>query len=157
MDSLPAELADYRFAIQWPVQWGDQDAFGHVNNTIYLRWFESARIAYLDQIRFDELKPRAELGPILASITCHYRLPVAYPDTVTIGARITHLGRSSMTMEHRVVSQSAGAVAADGVSTVVVFDYGAHKSHPIPPAVRAAIETLEGKSLWEWVAHSPRG
>ena len=130
-----------------PVQWGDQDAFGHVNNTVYFRWFESARIAYGGRIELSESGEGHEIAPILAAITCNYRRQLKYPDTVHVGARVTRIGRSSLTMEHRLVSQFSGAIAADGDSTLVAFDYLAQKPVPIPPAVRTRIEQLEGKAF----------
>lgn len=143
----PDELADFPIVIQWPVQWGDQDAYQHVNNTIYFRWFESARIAYLEKIGLAEMIEREGIGPILAAIECHFRIPLTYPDTVYIGAKVTRLGRSSMTMVHRCASKRLARVAADGDSTVVVFDYRANKSIPVPDPIRAAIEKLEGHTF----------
>src|SRR5690242_9497211 len=103
MDSnaLPEPLAGFPAAIRLPVQWGDQDAFGHVNNTVYFRWFESARIKYLERIDLSE-QSSDTLGPILAAVSCNYRRQVKYPDHVVIGARITRLGRSSMSMTYAV-------------------------------------------------------
>src|SRR5277367_5877386 len=101
---LPAELADFPVVIALPVQWGDQDAFGHVNNTIYFRWFESARIAYFERIGLNHLLEHEPIGPILASMSCDYRRPVTYPDTVDIGMRVSRIGRTSVGMEHAVLS-----------------------------------------------------
>lgn len=143
----PDALADYPVAIRLPIQWGDQDAFGHVNNTVAIRWFESARVAYLDAGGLDHLMSRGGLGPILASITCHYRKQLSYPDIVHIGARVLKLGRTSLTMHHAVFSEKLGAIAADGDSVVVVFDYDAQRPVRIPPEIRTTIEQLEGKSL----------
>jgi acyl-CoA thioester hydrolase len=145
--SKPGELAEYPAVIALPVQWGDQDAFGHVNNTVPIRWFESARTAYLERGGLAHLMTGAGLGPILASITCRYRRQLNYPDTVYVGARTAQLGRSSMSMEHAVYSQSLGEIAAEGESVIVIFDYGANRPRRIPADVRAAIEKLEGKSL----------
>jgi len=133
--------------IALPIQWGDQDAFGHVNNTVYLRWFESARIAYGRRIELGDLTEGRKVGPILAAIACHYRRQLTFPDTVQIGARITRIGRSSLTMEHRVFSEALNAVAAEGDSTLVTFDYAAQKSTPLPADVRARIEALEGRAF----------
>ena len=130
-----------------PVQWGDQDAFGHVNNTVYFRWFESARIAYGGRIDLSESGDGHAIAPILAAINCNYRRQLKYPDTVHVGARIVRVGRSSLTMEHRLVSEACRAVVADGDSTLVAFDYAAQKSVPVPAAVRTRIEQLEGKSF----------
>ena len=128
-----------------PVQWGDQDAFGHVNNTVYFRWFESARIAYADGIRLSEGDAGKDVDPILAAISCQYLRQLTYPDTVHVGARISRIGRSSLTMEHCLISEQWRAVAATGDSTLVAFDYAAQKSVPVPASVRARIEQLEGK------------
>jgi acyl-CoA thioester hydrolase len=140
-------LADYPIVITLPVQWGDQDAFQHVNNTVFLRWYESARIAYGEQVGLFELMKTENIGPILASITCHYRLPITYPDVVLIGARISRIGRTSLTMDHVLVSETASTIAAEGTSTLVVYDYKAARSHPVPDQVRKAIEALEGRSF----------
>jgi len=130
-----------------PVQWGDQDAFLHVNNTVYFRWCESARIDYLDKLGLSDLIRAEGIGPILAAISCNYRRPVTYPDQVQVGARITRLGRSSLTMEHIIYSEAQQQVVADATSTLVVFDYNRQSSLPIPDDVRRQIERLEGKPL----------
>jgi len=140
-------LPDYRFTLTWPVQWGDQDAFGHVNNTVFFRWMESARIAYMDRLGLDSLYKSRRIGPILASIKCEYRRQLHYPDTVEIGARVSRMGRSSIGLEHQVFSQAQQAVVADGDSTLVIFDYNAQQSHPIPDDLRAAIEAIEQRTF----------
>lgn len=138
-------LADFPVIVSVPVQWGDQDAFQHVNNTVYLRWCESARIEYLSRTGLSDRVARDKIGPILASITCNFRRPVTYPDTVRVGARVTRLGGSSFTMEHVVTSDAQKAVVADAQSTLVVFDYEAQASHAIPDDVREAIGRLEAR------------
>lgn len=143
----PDALAEFPVSIRLPIQWGDQDAFGHVNNTACIRWFESARVAYLDAGGLDHLMSHDHLGPILASITCNYRKQLNYPDIVHIGARVSRFGRSSMTMHHAVYSESLNAIAADGDSVVVVFNYNLQRPVRIPEEIRAAMERLEGKPL----------
>jgi acyl-CoA thioester hydrolase len=145
----PDALAAFPVVIALPIQWGEQDAFGHVNNTVPIRWFESSRIAYLEQGGLSHLMSGQGLGPILASITCNYRRQLHYPDTVLVGARITRLGRSSLTMTHAVYSQAHSAVAADGESVIVVFDYTANRPRRIPEEMRQAMERLEGSSFSE--------
>jgi acyl-CoA thioester hydrolase len=148
----PAELALFPAVVQLPVEWGDQDAFGHVNNAVYFRWFETSRIAYLERIGLGDkhegkLVSGENIGPILAAISCNYRKQIKYPDTVIIGARITRIGRSSMTMSHSVWSQKHQGIAADGESTVVVFDYTTNQPRRIPDDLRELIEKLEGRPL----------
>lgn len=148
----PDALSSYPVVLSLPVQWGDQDAFGHVNNTVYFRWFESARIRYLEHIDLGEKgvgqhTPGEVLGPILAAINCNYRRQLKYPDTVQIGTRITRIGRSSMTMEQAVWSSTQEAIVADGQSTIVAFDYQANRPREVPAGIRKMIEKIEGKDL----------
>lgn len=140
-------LAGFPVTVTLPVQWGDQDAFDHVNNTVYFRWYESARIAYGRQVGLHLWKETRNIGPILASITCDYRRQLTFPDTIHVGARVTRIGRSSMTMEHVLVSEAVGGVAAEARSAVVMFDYNAGRSYPVPDEIRRAIEELEGRSF----------
>jgi acyl-CoA thioester hydrolase len=143
----PAALAEYPVVVAIPIQWGDQDAFGHVNNTVPIRWFESARVAYLEQGGLGHMMSNDGLGPILAAISCQYRKQLNYPDTVHVGARVTKLGKSSMTIGHAVYSEALGAIAAEGESVIVVFDYPANRPRRVPDDMRAQIEKLEGKSF----------
>jgi acyl-CoA thioester hydrolase len=145
--SLGPILAKFPVAITVPVQWGDQDAFGHVNNTVYFRWFESARIAYFERIGLSHMREVEPIAPILASISCDYRSQVTFPDTVHVGIRVTRIGRSSIGLEHTIVSQRRAVIAAEGSATVVVFDYRANKSQPVPLAIRQGIEAIEGRSF----------
>jgi acyl-CoA thioester hydrolase len=140
-------LAGYPVVISAPVWWGDQDAFGHVNNTVYFRWYESARIAYFDRLGLQGPSPHDPLGPILAAISGNYKRQLKYPDTVDVGARITRMGRTSLTMEHLVFSHQLGDIAANGNSTVVVFHYTENRPHPVPTAIRQRIEQIEQRSF----------
>jgi acyl-CoA thioester hydrolase len=143
---LPA-LAHFPVAIRLQVQWGDQDAFQHVNNIVYFRWFETVRIVYLETIGLQAMMETEHIGPILAAISCQYRSPVTYPDVVHLGTRVTRLGRSSIAMDHQIYSQAQQALVAEGESTLVVFDYQQQKSRPIPAEIRRAIEQCEGKEF----------
>ena len=137
-------LAEFPVTISLPIQWGDMDAFGHVNNTVPLRWFESARIAYLEQVGLSEMMSGEGIGPILAAIHCNYRRQVEYPDTVRIGARVGKVGRSSFTMEHAALSEAGKWICVEGTSTIVVFDYNTQRPVRVPDAIREAVAELEG-------------
>ncbi|WP_254513391.1 acyl-CoA thioesterase [Anatilimnocola floriformis] len=136
-------LTKYPVILEWPVQWGDQDALGHVNNTVYFRWCESARVAYLQRLGLEAWMKPTTLGPILAKIECNYKRQLHFPDTVRIGSRISQLGRSSLTMEHALVSKTQNALVAESTSVIVVFNYQTQRPVPIPAEVREAIERLE--------------
>ena len=137
-------LAGHSQVIEIPVQWGDQDAFRHVNNTVYLRWFESSRIAYSRKLGLWDLLESDNLGPILASTTCHYRRPLTYPDTVRVGTRALKVGTTSLTLEHRVVGLASNVVAAEGMAVLVLYDYNKAEPCPIPDRIRRAIVELDG-------------
>ncbi|HEX3997828.1 MAG TPA: thioesterase family protein [Pirellulales bacterium] len=139
----PVILAGFPVVVSLPVQWGEQDMFGHVNNVVYFRWFESARIAYLDRVGLSELMERERIGPILAAISCSYRRQLTFPDTVDVGSRITRIGRTSLTMTHALHSRAQAALVAEGESTIVVFDYRAQKPFPVPAEIREAVASLQ--------------
>jgi acyl-CoA thioester hydrolase len=146
-DSIAELLTDFPVVTPFTVLWGDQDAIGHVNNIVYLRWSETARVAYLDRIGLWGMLGTHSRGPIVASISCDYRQPVNYPDTVHVGARVSRIGNSSFTMDHRIVGESAGAIVAEVSSTVVFFDYKENRSLKLPDDLRRAISKLEGRTL----------
>lgn len=139
-------LGGFPVVVTLPVQWGEMDYFRHVNNTVFFRYFESARIAYLDRIGFREEAAAEGLGPILASTQARFRRPLTYPDTVRVGARATEVGEDRFTMEYRAVSEKLGATTAEGGGVLVAFDYRAGRKAPLPTQVRRAIELLEGRS-----------
>jgi acyl-CoA thioester hydrolase len=146
-NAIETLLKGYPVVISVPVQWGDQDAFGHVNNTVYFRWFESARIAYFQRIGLRAVVPGERIGPILASSSCEYRKSITFPDTVRVGAQVTRIGRTSIGFAHRIVSEEHGALAAEGTSTVVVIQYEDNRPHPVPEPVRQAIGEVEGRGF----------
>jgi acyl-CoA thioester hydrolase len=146
-NNMDALLAGYSVVIALPVQWGDQDAFAHVNNVVYFRWFESARIAYFRRIGLIAEPGDRKLGPILAASSCNYRRSIVFPDTVRVGIRATRIGHSSIALEHRIVSEEQEALAAEGTSTTVFYDYASGRPHPVPDDVRRAIEELGGQAL----------
>lgn len=147
MSGLPVDdplLAGYPVAIELPVQWGELDAYGHLNNTVFFRYFESARMAYLDLCGFSDLYERDRIGPILHSTECRFRVALYHPDTVLVGARTIQIERDRFVMGYSVVSRSQAKVAADGRGTLVSFDYKTRTKVALPESVRLAIEELEG-------------
>ncbi len=138
-------MSQFPLKIEVPVAWGDMDSLGHVNNVIFLRWFESARIAYFSEVGLFE-EGGKQCGPILASTSCQYRSPVVYPDTVCLEARVSRIGKRSLSMDYRVTSAQQGKVAAEGKGVIVWFDYIEEKSAPIPPVLRERIESFEAQA-----------
>jgi acyl-CoA thioester hydrolase len=127
--------------------WGDQDAFGHINNLAYIRWAETGRVEYLERVGMWAKLPPTGVAPILASIKCDYKAQMTYPDTVLVGTRVTHIGNSSVRMEHRLVSRNQDCVVADLDSTLVLLDYPRGKTVPVSPRIRALVADLEGRAF----------
>ncbi len=123
-------------SIEIPVAWGDMDAFGHVNNTIYLRWFESARIAFFYAAKVPHQRMVMTQAPILAHTSCTFELPLAFPDTVRVTAATTRVGTKSFTMRYEVHSQQHQRRAAHGDGVVVWYDYPSQSSAALPADLR---------------------
>jgi len=135
---------DWPVTITLPVQWGEQDALGHVNNVTFFRWWESARIAYSVKVGLIRENQVAGDGTVLVSMKCDFRRQLTFPDTVHIGSRLSRVGNSSFEVEHRLVSDTQPEVCAEAVSTMVYFDFATQKPCRIPDDVRAAMRELEG-------------
>ena len=136
-------LEAYPVVIEIPVAWGEMDSLLHVNNVVYFRYFESARMAYFERAGVWEHMRETGVAPILASTRCRFRLPLTYPDTVSVGARVSEVGDDRFTMKYVVVSHGQGKIAAEGEGLLVSYDYRALKKAPLPEETRARIQVLE--------------
>lgn len=138
------QLTQWPIQITIPVKWGDMDAFQHVNNTHYIRWFECVRIEYFMKIAPKELTSNKGIGPILAHIDADYLYPVTFPDNVNAHTAITKVGRTSFTMEYLVTSQKHQRPAATGSGVIVMIDYQSGAKVPIQQSFIEKIEALQG-------------
>ena len=136
-------LKGYPVIVEIPVAWGEMDSFQHVNNVVYFRYFESARIAYSEKIGLQEYKKKTGIGPILGSTSCRYRFPLTYPDTVSVGAKVTEMEDDRFAMNYVVVSHRHQKIAAEGDGVIVMYDYREGKKTAMPDEIRASILALE--------------
>jgi len=127
-----------------PVQWGEMDSYGHVNNTVYFRWFESARMAYFARLGWPEVERATGVGPILHSTRARFRAPLEWPDEIEVATRAQEIGADRFTMRYEVRSRRLDRIAAEGEGLIVAYDYRARAKAPLPEAVRAALAALEG-------------
>lgn len=141
---MPDEPARFPISVRIPVAWGEMDAFQHVNNMVYARWLEAARIVYFERLELLKRVREEGVGPILARSVIDFRRPVAYPDTVRVDASVSRVGTSSFAMSFRVWSEAQEAEVAAGEQVIVHFDYRAARATPLDAPLRAAIEALEG-------------
>ena len=136
-------LKSYPVVIEIPVAWGDMDAFQHVNNIMYFKYFESARISYFEELNFHDQMIKTGIGPILASTQCKFKIPLTYPDKVTVGAKVDVIEKDRFLMKYLVVSHKHKNIAASEEGMLVSFNYHENKKAPLPDEIRARITELE--------------
>ncbi|MDP3083371.1 MAG: acyl-CoA thioesterase [Rubrivivax sp.] len=122
-----------------PIRWGDMDAMGHVNNTVYFRYLEFARLEWLYRIGGPP-DPKGS-GPVIVNAFCNFIRQLEFPGDILARHYVTNPGRSSfdtyVTMER---TDDPGVVCAEGGSKTVWIDFQAQKSIPLPDRVRQLVE-----------------
>lgn len=136
-------LETYPVIIEIPIAWGEMDSLRHVNNIVYFRYFESARMAYFDKLDIWNYMDETGIGPILAATQCKFRVPLSYPDTVSVGTKVSQVEADRFLMEYLIVSHRHAQAAASGAGTIVSYDYRARKKVALPAEIRERIQALE--------------
>lgn len=139
-------LQDYPIITEIPVAWGEMDALNHVNNVVYFRYFETARLDYFAGLELMEEMATTGIGPVLSETQCRYKLPVTYPDTLLVGSRVTAIEEDRFTMEYQIVSKKLGKVTTVGEATVVMFDFKKQQKAGVPERLRNAISATESNT-----------
>lgn len=129
--------------IEIPLAWGEQDAFGHLNNVVYFRYFENVRMYYLERIGVLRSHEEQGIGVLLASTSCDFKKPVQWPQRLTVRTGCTAVGNTSFTLAYSVTDEE-GTVVATGISVQVMYDYRRSEKVRVPDAVRAAIAAVQG-------------
>ena len=129
-------LNNYTAVEEIPVRWGDMDARGHVNNTIYFRYFECSRIAMFRVLSLYEEPTQVEVGPILSFQSCYYKAPLTYPDMVYVGAKIESIEGSTIIIKHTIVSKKLNRIVAEGEAHIIWYDYENQKRASISDELR---------------------
>lgn len=143
----PDELAHYPIIHHQPIHWGEMDAFNHLNNVVYYRYAESARIGYLQALgMFD-----GSMVTVLAQSSCQYLRPVTYPDTLLLGVRCQRLGNTSIVMEYSYYSTAQKAIVATAEAVVVRLNSNGKDKLPWTEEERERLLALEAK-----VGHMPK-
>jgi acyl-CoA thioester hydrolase len=133
----------YRHVYSQEVAFRDLDAFGHVNNAVYLTYIENARIGYVrDVLGIESLEG---LLLIVASVKIDFRSRANLGEVIEIGSRTTRVGTKSFDLDHEIRSQD-GRLVAEVSTTLVAFDYDADNTMPIPPDWKERIENYESRS-----------
>jgi acyl-CoA thioester hydrolase len=139
-------LVGFPIVIELDVGWSDMDAFDHVSNLVYFRYFQDARLVYLERVGWLATKRELGLGPILKSASATYRKPLKFPDRIWVGARTFDLQPDRLTFEHKIVSRAWDALACEGTAVVVSYDYRKESKCALPDVVRRAIEEIDAQT-----------
>jgi acyl-CoA thioester hydrolase len=131
------------FSMVQRVRFGDLDAMQHMNNVEFLRFFETARIAWIESITpaHDPTRPEA-FGFIFAECHIRYRSPAHYKEDIRTWIRPAELKRSSLRMDFEMRAEGDDRLVADGWGVLVGYDYAAGRAQPIPDAFRQRVEPL---------------
>src|SRR3954469_5989839 len=97
-----ALLAGLPVVVELPVVWGEMDSYRHVNNAVYFRYFESARLEYFRRLDWFVYEQQTGVGPLLAATSARFRKPLTYPDTIWVAARVSQVQEDRFTMDYRL-------------------------------------------------------
>lgn len=139
------DINEFPVQKEYPLVWGEMDAFGHLNNVFYLRLFESIRIVYFEKIDLLNYMQQKGIGPIISRIDCKYIFPLVYPDQLQIGCRIPveEIKEDRFMMYYGIYSLSHKKMASIGSSEVVAVDYKQNKKTTLPPEWVEIIKKIE--------------
>lgn len=122
------------------VRWGDMDALNHVNNAVYFRYMEQARISWFDRIGLAMIENNE--GPVVVSARCDFLKPIVYPATIQVSVELGRAGRSSFVIHHALTGVDPSQVKfAQGETTIVWINHMRVKSIALPPTLRARFNT----------------
>ena len=146
--SDPSDPSEWTVSTDITVIWGDMDALGHVNHSVFATWMETARMMYFTKVGMMEIYENSNIGPILARIEVDYKFPIVYPDVVKVRTSVSRIGNSSFDMAYQISSLAKeGEVAAIGKVVGVLVDYDTGKPIPIPDELRNSIIEFEGGNI----------
>lgn len=120
---------------QMPIRWGDMDAMGHVNNTIYFRYVEQARIEWMQSLGVGTSQT-ADEGPVIVNASCTFIIPLTYPGTVEVRTFVGHPGRSSLPTHYEIRRVGEETLYAEGSAKIVWINPQTGKSIPLPERMR---------------------
>ena len=142
MLNLEEEKSKFVFTMKVDIRWSDMDELRHVNNAVYLTYFEQARVYYFQEACDWNWK---EIGVILASAHVDYLRPVVFPNPTSMYVRTRQIGNNSFEMSYLITTIENGVekLATTGYTTMVLYDYETNKSVVIPDFLRDRIKGYE--------------
>ena len=133
--------AQFRHFTQISTRWSDNDIYGHVNNSVYYFWFDTAVNEYLIRAGALDIHTGGVIG-LVVETGCAYFAPTAFPDLIHAGVRVDHIGTSSVRYAVGLFANDEDAAAAAGHFTHVYVDRETRRPVPLPDALRTALEAI---------------
>ncbi len=143
MSTRPQTRSDYRSFLDMPTRWADNDIYGHVNNTAYYGFFDTAVNRYLIEAGALDLEDGTQIG-LVVETGCQYFAPLAFPDVLSIGLRAEHIGRTSVIYGLGVFAKDEQTTSAQGRFVHVYVDRQSRKPMPLREALRKAVMAIDG-------------
>lgn len=137
----PTHRGDYKHFIRVPTRWADNDVYGHVNNVVYYSYFDTAVNRHLIEAGVLDIETSPVVG-LVVETRCAFFSSLKFPDLVTVGLKVVHLGNSSVRYELGVFRNEEETASAVGQFVHVYVDRASGRPVPIPPAFRALMNTL---------------
>ena len=136
-----ADRSEFKVWRRFTTRWGDNDAYGHVNNTVFYQWFDNAVNVWLVEQGMLDIGSGDPIG-LVVETRCSYLAPLTFPDDVEVGLAVAELGRSSIRYRIGVFADGAATVAAQGEFVHVVVDRVSRRPIEIPADWRQKLETI---------------
>jgi acyl-CoA thioester hydrolase len=141
--AAPPETRDrYKHFLAIPTRWMDNDIYGHVNNVVYYSYFDTVINRFLIDRGGLDIHAAPVIG-IAVETLCKFRSSLAFPQEIDAGLRVGHLGNSSVRYEVGLFARGDNEAAAHGHFVHVFVERTSQRPVPIPPAIRAALETIK--------------
>ena len=137
----PATRAEFKVWREMTSRWADNDAYGHINNTVYYEWFDSAVNAWMVEQGMLDIENGDPIA-LVVETRCTYAAPLAFPEPVEIGLAVAELGRSSIRYRIGIFAKKTGNAAAEGEFVHVVVDRLTRRPVEIPADWRQKLEAI---------------
>ena len=128
------------------IDWSELDLFGHVNNVMFMKYIQAARVHYWERSGiYAELK-KNNIGPILHSTSCQFKKQLMYPGHVIVKTGMAYIKNTSFSLHHMLYDQH-GDLVAEAQDVIVMFDFNKNEKTPVPEVMRKNAEKIEGRKL----------
>jgi acyl-CoA thioester hydrolase len=128
------------------IDWSEQDLFGHVNNVMFMKYIQAARINYWEAVGIYQDFPTTGIGPMLVAISCQYKKPLHFPGSIVVHTRMKFIKTTSFSLHHQVRNMN-NELCAEAEDVMVVFDFNKNEKVQFPDDIRKKVEDLEGREI----------